>query len=86
MAGALEIESEFEGAKERYEQALPLHRQIGDRRGEAGNLLSLGQLNSKLQKTAEAIDNFTHGAELCEAIGIDHWAEIARSEAAALSK
>lgn len=59
---------------------------FGARCGETGNLRVLGQLNSKLWTTAEATDNFARAAEIYESIGLDAWAEIARSEAAALSK
>jgi tetratricopeptide (TPR) repeat protein len=42
------------GAKRLYQQALPIHREIGDRLGEANALQGLGNVNIMKKRYAEA--------------------------------
>ena len=57
-------------AEQRYHEALPIFRNIGDRLGEANTVLWLA--------------NFSEAARVYRAIGIERWADIASNEGSAI--
>jgi tetratricopeptide (TPR) repeat protein len=75
------MQARYEEARERYEAALPVYRQIGARLGEANTLLSLGRLNRATGDEAKARAALKQAADIYEAIGLEEWAQRARAEA-----
>lgn len=71
----------YEEAEQRYHEALPIYRQIGDRLGEANVLLSLGRLRRAEGAWAEALANLGEAERIYRVLGMDRWAEVASGEA-----
>jgi tetratricopeptide (TPR) repeat protein len=64
--------AEYAAARERYEEALPIYRAIGDRLGEANALLSLGDLTRKEDRYSQAWDFYEQVLSFYRTIG-DHY-------------
>ena len=56
-------------AAQKYEETLPLWRRIGDRRGEALTLASIGSVYQSLGERQKAIDFYARGLPLFRAVG-----------------
>lgn len=56
-------------AIKKYEESLPLWREVGDRRGEAYTLHELGYLNSVLNNLKEALDHYGRALPLWRELG-----------------
>ena len=68
----------YEQAGERYEQALPIYRQIGARLGEANTLLSMGRLARQTGDEAQMKASLRQAESIYESIGLKDWARRAR--------
>ena len=69
---------EYPLARQRYAEARPIYHAIGDRRGEAGCLLGLGDAwprweTDQLPRVAD-----DQAAALYQAIGLSYWEQVAR--------
>ena len=73
--------SRYEEAEGRFGEALAVYRQIGDRLGEAGALLSWSRLRRMQGAGAEAVADLDEAARIYDAIGLSRWADIASGEA-----
>ena len=70
LGGLCDAQGDHAGAQEYYEQALELHREIGDRRGEAWTLNNLGVLvRDGPADYGRARDYFESSLRLCRDIG-----------------
>ena len=69
-----------------YQQSdpLPIYRQIGDRRGEANCLLSIGRLARGAGDTATMRTAYEEAERIYTSIGLDDRARRAHEEASAL--
>ncbi|MGH8932250.1 MAG: tetratricopeptide repeat protein, partial [Egibacteraceae bacterium] len=72
----------YDEASERYEQALPIYRQIGDRLGEANTLVSRGRLAIASGQRARAVSEMTEAIRIYRSIGLNQWVEVFQAEAA----
>jgi tetratricopeptide (TPR) repeat protein len=61
-------------ALQHYEQALPLSRQVGDKRGQAVTLNNIGRVYDDLGDKAQALHYFEQALPLLRQVG-DRWAE-----------
>ena len=68
LGDAYRILDEYGQARERYEAALPIYRQIGDRLGEANCIRSLGELLGEIGQIETAINSLEEAANLYRAI------------------
>ncbi|MGH3869457.1 MAG: tetratricopeptide repeat protein, partial [Pseudonocardiaceae bacterium] len=75
-------QARYEEAAERYEQALPVYRQIGDRLGEANTLVSRARLAIITGERADAGSEMAKAIDIYTAIGLTKWAEKFQAEAA----
>ncbi|MCW5978729.1 MAG: tetratricopeptide repeat protein [Bryobacteraceae bacterium] len=69
LAQAAGYESEWDEARELYQQALPLYRAIGDRQGEANGIKSLGDVAGMQDRYEEARELYQQALPLYRAIG-----------------
>jgi tetratricopeptide (TPR) repeat protein len=58
------MRDEYGEAVERYEQALPLYRTIGARRGEANCLHALGEVHYMRDEYGEAVERYEQALQL----------------------
>ena len=72
------MQDRYEQAAERYEQALPIYRQIGDRLGEANALLSMGRLARETGDETQMKASLRQAESIYESIGLKDWARRAR--------
>jgi tetratricopeptide (TPR) repeat protein len=75
------LEDRYEEAAGRYERALALYRQIGDRLGEANTLLTQGRLARAMGELDRARAAYREAERIYRAIGRDRDAEQAAAEA-----
>jgi hypothetical protein len=76
------MQDRYEEAAERYDQALPIYRQIGDRLGEANTLVSRARLAIITGERADAGSEMAKAIHIYTAIGLTKWAEKFQAEAA----
>jgi tetratricopeptide (TPR) repeat protein len=60
---------EYAAARERYEEALPIHREIGDQLGEANCIQSLGDVDLMLSEYAAARERYEEALPIYREIG-----------------
>jgi hypothetical protein len=76
------LQDRYDEATERYQQALPIYRQIGARLGEANTLVSRARLAIASGERAQAASEMAEAIRIYRAIGLNQWAEAFQSEAA----
>jgi hypothetical protein len=76
------MQDRYHEATERYDQALPIYRQIGNRLGEANTLVSRARLAFTTGEHADAVSVMTEAIHIYTVIGLTKWAETFQSEAA----
>ena len=65
-------------ARQRYEEAGPIYHAIGDRLGEAGCLLGLGDVMAQMGERPTAQAAYDQAAALYQAIGLSYSEQVAR--------
>ena len=62
-------QNSYNESKTYYEEALAIHREVGDLRGELSVLNNLGHLLQNLGNPQDAVDLYKQGLEICRRIG-----------------
>ena len=70
--------AEYPLARQRYAEARPIYHAIGDRLGEAGCLLGLGDVMAQMGERPTAQAAYDQAAALYQAIGLSYWEQVAR--------
>ncbi len=70
--------AEYAKARERYEQALPIYAEIGDRYSYAANLAYLGLAHKGLNRVDEARRHLTEAIAIFEEIRVPNAIEMTR--------
>jgi tetratricopeptide (TPR) repeat protein len=72
-------------AADMFERALPFHRAVGDRYGEAHDLRRIGAVHSRAGRPDQAREAWTQACGIFEALGEDRRAAELRAQLAELS-